>query len=470
MDKQPFISVVEQICEEKGIAKEKVLETIEMALAAAYKKDFGRKGQNIKVKFNLESGRMKVFQVKLVVDQSMLKEETEEKGDEEIEEKREEEIEGEKKVRFNPEKHILIEEFKKLPAKGLFTSEGKVLTEEKKKRIKAGEEIAFTLKVHQDFGRIAAQTAKQVIVQRIREAEREAVYDEYKDRQGEVASGIIQRIEGRNVFLDIGKALGILFPEEQIPRENYRIGQRLRAYILEVQKDSRGPTIILSRAHPKIVSQLFALEVPEIAAGTVVIKSIAREAGSRSKIAVISTEERVDPIGSMIGQKGTRVQAVINELSGEKIDIVEWSEDPAKFITAALSPAKVLDVKIDKKKGQAEAIVPEDQLSLAIGIQGQNVRLAAKLTGWKIDIVAQKTAKEKVAEREPVKGESAPGGKPDKEKKAEKEDERKPSKKKTTKKEAKTKKKDSSQEKSETRKAKKKENKKKETKETKEKK
>ena len=407
MDKQPFISVVEQICEEKGIAKEKVLETIEMALAAAYKKDFGQKGQNIKVRFDLETGRMKVFQVKLVVDQSMLREETEERSEEEIEEREEEEeeIEGEKKVRFNPEKHILVEEFKKLPAKGLFNAKGKLLTKEKKKKMKPGEEIAFALKVHQEFGRIAAQTAKQVIVQRIREAEREAVYEEYKDRQGEIVSGIIQRVEGRNVFLDIGKALGILFPEEQIPRENYRMGQRLRAYVLEVQKDSRGPTIILSRAHPKIVSQLFALEVPEIASGTVVIKSIAREAGSRTKIAVTSTEERVDPIGSMIGQKGTRVQAVINELSGEKIDIIEWSEDPAKFISAALSPAKVLDVKIDKKRGQVEAVVPEDQLSLAIGINGQNVRLAAKLTGRKIDIVGQKKAEEKVSEEKPVKKE-----------------------------------------------------------------
>jgi len=400
MDKQPFTSVIEQICEEKGIAKEKVLETIEMALAAAYKKDFGRKGQNVKVKFDLESGRMKVFQVKLVVDQSMLKEETEEKIEEEIEEKKEEDTESEKKVRFNPEKHVLVEDFKKLPAKDIFSGQGKKLTEEKKKKIKTGDEINFPLKVHQDFGRIAAQTAKQVIIQRIREAEREAVYDEYKDRQGEVVSGVIQRIEGRNIFLDIGKALGILFPEEQIPRENYRIGQRLKTYILEVQNDSRGPTIILSRAHPKIVSQLFALEVPEISAGTVVIKSIAREAGSRSKIAVSSTEERVDPIGSMIGQKGTRVQAVINELSGEKIDIIEWFEDPAKFIAASLLPAKVIEVKIDEKKNQAEAIVPEDQLSLAIGIQGQNVRLSAKLTGWKIDIAPQKAAKEKTTKKE----------------------------------------------------------------------
>lgn len=399
MDKQPFASAIEQICEEKGIAKEKVLETIELALAAAYKKDYGCKGQNITVNFDLETGQMKVFQVKLVVDESMLKKEDEEGAAEE----REEETEAEKKIRFNPEKHMMIEEFKKLPVKGMFTLKGKILTEEKKKKIKSGDEVAFTLKVHQEFGRIAAQTAKQVIIQRIREAEREAIYDEYKDRQGEIVSGIIQRMEGNNVFLDIGKALGILFPEEQIPQERYQIGQRLRAYILEVQKDSRGPTIILSRAHPKIVSQLFALEVPEIAAGTVIIKSIAREAGSRSKIAVASTEERVDPIGSMIGQKGTRVQAVINELAGEKIDIIEWSEEPAKFISAALSPAKVIEVKTAKTKNQAEVIVPEDQLSLAIGIRGQNVRLAAKLTGWKIDIVPQKPAKKKEEKKGKVK-------------------------------------------------------------------
>lgn len=406
MDKQPFVSAIEQICEEKGIAKARVLETIELALAAAYKKDYGSKGQNIRVNFDLETGQMKVFQVKLIVDESMLKkedeeekEEGEEKAAEEEKAVEEEEIETEKKIRFNSEKHIMIEDFKKLPTKGIFTPKGKILTEEKKKKIKSGDEIAFTLKVHQEFGRIAAQTAKQVIIQRIREAEREAVYDEYKDKQGEIASGIIQRIEGNNVFLDIGKALGILFPEEQIPQERYQIGQRLRTYILEVQKDSRGPTIILSRAHPKIVSQLFALEVPEIAAGTVSIKSIAREAGNRSKIAVASTEERVDPIGSMIGQKGTRVQAVINELAGEKIDIIEWSEEPIKFISAALSPAKVIEVKIDKNKNQAEVTVPEDQLSLAIGIRGQNVRLAAKLTGWKIDIVPQKPAKEEPAKK-----------------------------------------------------------------------
>ena len=388
MDKQPFISVIEQICEEKGISKEKVLETIEMSLAAAYKKEYGRKGQNIKVEFNLETGQMKVFQIKLVVDQSMLKPEKEDEDKTAKDEAAspEEETELEKKIRFNSEKHIMIEEIDKVED---------LPKTVKKKKLKPGDEIEFPLEIVQEFGRIAAQTAKQVIIQRIREAEREAIYEEYKEKEGQIASGIIQRIERDNIFIDIGKATGVLFLEEQIPREHYRIGQRLRVYINEVQKDSRGPSIILSRTHPKMVSQLFALEVPEITAGTVEIKSIAREAGSRSKIAVASTEERVDPIGSMIGQKGTRVQTVINELAGEKIDIVEWSEDPAKFISQSLSPAKVIEVKIDEKQNQAKVIVPEDQLSLAIGVKGQNVRLAAKLTGWKIDITIQEEKKGK---------------------------------------------------------------------------
>ena len=373
MDKKPFISAIEQICEEKGISEKRVLETIEMALSAAYRKEYNRKGQNIKIKFDLKTGQMEVFQVKLVVDKTMLKPEGEE--NEEIEKEDEENEEG-KKIRFNPEKHIMIEDAKK--------------------KSKAGDEIESPLEVTYDFGRIAAQTAKQVIIQRIREAERDAIYDEYKEKEGQIVSGVVQRIEKGNVFLDVGKTTGALFFEEQIPRESYRMGQRLKAYVLEVQKNSHGPTIILSRAHPKMVSHLFELEVPEISSKTVEIKSIAREAGSRSKIAVASTEERVDPIGSMIGQKGTRVQAVINELAGEKIDIIEWSEDPIKFISQALSPAKVNDVKIDKKKNEAKIIVPEDQLSLAIGIKGQNVRLAAKLTGWKIDIAAQEEKKKPI--------------------------------------------------------------------------
>lgn len=404
MDIKSFTSAIEQICEEKAISKEKVLETIEMALVAAYKKEYNRKGQNIKVKFNLETGTMKIFQVKLVVDESIIKpelpeDEIKDEGSPDsrtVEDSRSDSVgeeiipeeDGEiKKVRFNPEKHIMIKDIKKSQKKA-------------SKKYKLNDEIEYPLEVAHDFGRIAAQTAKQVIIQRIREAEREVIYDEYKEKEGEITSGIIQRIEGENIFLDIGKATGVLFPEEQIPQEHYKIGQRLKAYITEVQKDSRGPTIILSRTNPKMISQLFSLEVPEITAGTVEIKSIAREAGSRSKIAVSTTEERVDPIGSMIGQKGTRVQTVINELSGEKIDIIEWSKDPAKFISASLAPAKVIEVEIDKKKNQAKVTVPEDQLSLAIGIKGQNVRLAARLTDWKIDIIAQKPEQERPKKKE----------------------------------------------------------------------
>ncbi len=421
MENKSFASAIEQICEEKGISKDKVLETIEMALAAAYKKEYGFKGQNIKVKFDLETSKMKVFQVKLVVEESMLKSEDEEDEEVPMQDRDPDrsvgkniEEEGERKIRFNPEKHIMLDEVKKL-AKSKAKDAPKI-----KKDIAPEDEIEFPLEAKDDFGRIAAQTAKQVIIQRIREAERESVYDEYKEKEGQIAGGVVQRIENNTVFLDIGKTTGVIFPEEQIPNEHYRIGQRLRVYILEVQKDSRGPTIVLSRAHPKMVSQLFSLEVPEISGGTVEIKSIAREVGSRSKIAVTTNEERVDPIGSMIGQKGTRVQTVINELAGEKIDIIEWSDDPAKFISASLSPAKVTDVEIDKKKNEARVIVPEDQLSLAIGIKGQNVRLAAKLTGWKIDIEAQKQKSTKTKKQEEAKEKKPKKKVPKKEKKAEK--------------------------------------------------
>ncbi len=388
IEQKLFISAIEQICEEKGITREKVLETIEMALAAAYKKEYDRKGQNIKVNFNIETGDIEAFQVKLVVDESMLK--AEEDGGEDAEPSFSKEVEEEeKKVRFNPERHLMAEEVKDLSPKEKAIFDNKKLTEAKKKEIQPGSEILFPLEISSDFGRIAAQTAKQVIIQRVREAEREAVYEDFKEKEGQVISGVIQRMESGKIFIDLGKVTGILFPEEQVPQENYRIGQRMKMYISEVQKDSRGATIHLSRAHPKIVSQLFALEVPEISAGTVEIKSIAREAGSRSKIAVSSTEEKVDPIGSMIGQRGTRVQTVINELNGEKIDIVQWNEDPVKYVKQSLSPAKIIDVEINKEKNQARVIVPEDQLSLTIGIQGQNVRLAARLTGWKIDVISQ---------------------------------------------------------------------------------
>ena len=382
MDLKSFTSAIAQIAEERGISSEKVVETIELAIAAAYKKEYGKKGQIIKCKLSPETGEAKFWKVLQAVDKSMLY------SDEELEKAKDRkeglfsevsEEEGAKKVRFNPEKHIMVEEAKKI-----------------KPDVKAGEELEVSLKEEKDFGRIAAQTAKQVILQRIKETERETIFQEYKTKEGEIISGIVQRIEARNVYLDIGKTIGVLTREEQVPGEFYRPGQRLKVYILKVESTQKGPVIFLSRAYPKLISKLFELEAPEIAAGTVVIKSIAREAGSRTKIAVESKMEGVDPIGSAVGQRGTRVQAVINELGGEKIDIIEWSEEPEKYIANSLSPAKVLEVK-RLPKNKAQVIVPEDQLSLAIGKEGQNVRLAAKLTGWKIDV----RSPEKIEEEKP---------------------------------------------------------------------
>ncbi len=364
MDLKNFTSAISQIAEEKGISAERVIESIETAIAAAYKKDYGEKGQIVKAKLDQKTGGVKFWQVKTVVTEDMI---YSEKELEEIQEGKEISEEDEK-IRFNPEKHIMLEDAKK-----------------EKKTIKAGEELEIPLVPKQDYGRIAAQTAKQVVLQKIREAEREMVLAEYKEKEGEIASGIVQRIDGRNIYVDIGKTLGLMPREEQIYGEFYKIGQRLKFYILKVEETPRGPVVLLSRAYPKLISKLFELEVPEISQGQVEIKSIAREAGSRSKVAVKSNEEGIDPIGSAVGQRGTRVMAIINELGGEKVDIIEWSEDPEEFITNAISPAKVEEVRV-LPRNRALCIVPEDQLSLAIGKEGQNVRLAAKLTGWKIDV------------------------------------------------------------------------------------
>ncbi len=403
MDIKNFTSSIAQIAEEKGISPEKVLETVEMAIAAAYKKDYGKRGQFIKAKLDVESGDVKFWQIKLVVDKEMIYSDEElEKMKEsassvDVPERKGEEKENEdKKIRFNPEKHIMIEEARAIDPK-----------------IKTGENIEMALTSQQDYGRIAAQTAKQVILQRIREAERESILTEYKSKEGELISGIVQRIEGRNIFLDIGKTLGVLPREEQVPGEFYRPGQRLKVYVLKVEETSKGPIVFLSRAYPKLISRLFELEVPEISSGQVQIKAIAREAGSRSKIAAVSDVEGVDPIGSMVGQKGTRVMAVIQELGGEKIDIIEYSEEPEKYITHSLSPAKVLEVKI-MPKNKALVIVPEDQLSLAIGKDGQNVRLAAKLTGWKIDVRAPGREKEEETKAEKVEKKATEKKKPTK--------------------------------------------------------
>lgn len=387
MDLKVLNSTLEQLETERGVSKEKIIETIEDALAAAYKKDYGKKGQIIKAEFDLKTGKTEFSQIKIVVDESMIKPELEE--GEEMEEIETEVADGEeeaKKIRFNPERHIMIDEAKKI-----------------KKNIKPGEEMVFSLETKEDYGRIAAQTGKQVIIQRIREAERSSVFEEFKDREGEVVSGIIQRIEGGNIFLDLGRATAVLPREEQVWGERYRIGERIKALVFLVEQTPRGINIYLSRSHPRFLTKLFEIEVPEITSGAIEIKSTAREAGSRSKIAVVSYKEEIDPVGSCVGQKGVRVGTIISELGGEKIDIVEWSEDPDVFIANAISPAKVVEVEVKTKGKSAIVTVEEDQVSLAIGKRGQNVRLAAKLTGWKLDIrsrsgesIAQATEQGKV--------------------------------------------------------------------------
>jgi len=410
LDIKNFNAALDQLASEKGISKEKILETIDMALAAAYKRDYGKKTQIVRAKFDIATGKAEFWQVKLVVDESMIKSEEEIAEEEaakaegqEIKSERQEtreaarealgvesEIgaEGEiRKVRFNADRHIMLADAKKT-----------------KKDAKAGDELTFPLESKEDYGRIAAQTAKQVILQRVREAERDSVFDEFKEKEGEVISGIVQRVEGRLVFMDLGRTIGVLPPDEQVRGERYRIGERIKVLLLKAEKMPRGPGVYLSRSHPKLVAKLFEIEVPEIASGAVEIKNVAREAGSRTKIAVSSKEEGIDPVGSCVGQRGVRVTTVIAELGGEKIDIIPWSEDNEKFISSAISPAKALEVEIDEDIKHAKVTVAEDQLSLAIGKGGQNVRLAAKLTGYKIDIrsrtgetVAEATSEGEVA-------------------------------------------------------------------------
>ncbi len=372
-------SVINQLQEERGIPKEKLIEAIEMALATAYKKEYGKKGQIVRGKFDLNTGTVEFLQVKIVVDpEKVIFPEEEEKRQEEggeiaIDDDR---------VRFNPEHHILLADAKKI-----------------KKDAQIDEEIVFPLEQRGDYGRISAQTAKQVIIQKIREAEKTSVIAEYGKREGEIVSGTVQRIERGNIFIDMGRTTAVLPYEEQIPGERYNQGERVRGYLYKVEDNPKGIFLRVSRAHPKFLEKLFEIEAPEIANGTVEVKAIAREAGSRTKIAVASKDDHIDPVGSMVGQRGVRVSTVMSELGGEKIDIIEWSADQKKFIEDALSPAKVLKVETDEATRQAKVEVASDQQSLAIGKGGQNVRLAAKLTGWKIDI--QSAQGEAIAEATP---------------------------------------------------------------------
>ncbi len=428
LDLKSLNAALEQLEAERGIGREKIIDAIEQALATAYKKEYGKRGQIVRARFNIGTGSTAFEQVKEIVDETLVRtlEEREDEHAREVEEAEEKRIgtsplrstvskgagvkaavakggeaktepgderddsEGEEKderVNFNPEHHIFIEDARKI-----------------KRDVALGDEIVFPLEPKEDFGRIAAQTAKQVVIQKLREAERESVLGEFSGKQGEIVSGTVQRIERGNIFIDLGRTVGLLAREEQIPGERYRQGERVRAYLYAVDDSPRGVYLRLSRTHPQFLKRLFEIESPEIASGTVEVKTIAREPGSRSKIAVASSDAHVDPVGSLVGQRGVRVSTVTSELGGEKIDIIEWSEEPAAFIEDALSPARVLEVALDEADHRATATVAPEQQSLAIGKGGQNVRLAAKLTGWKIDIRSAAGSEEEKQEQKEVQG------------------------------------------------------------------
>ncbi len=336
-----FTEALEQIERDKGISKDVLIEAVEAALISSYKRNFGS-AQNVRVEIDRDTGEVNVYSRKTITDDV-------------TDDLLEIHIEDAKKFNTNYEIGDIYE--------------GKVTP--------------------RNFGRIAAQTAKQVVVQRIREAERGIVYDEFVNRESEIITGEVSRVSRGSVYISLGRTEAILGPSEQIPNEEYQHGDRLKCYIVEVKKTTKGPQILLSRTHPGLIKRLFELEVPEIHDGTVEIKSISREAGSRTKIAVDSKDPNVDSVGACVGPKGIRVQAIVNELDGEKIDIIKYSEDPAEFIASALSPAKVTSCEVDPEEKTAKVIVPDYQLSLAIGKEGQNARLAAKLTGWKIDIKSE---------------------------------------------------------------------------------
>ena len=370
MDLKALVQTVNQIAEEKGIESAKVFEAIESALASAYKKEYVKRDYNIRAKLIPETGDVKFTQIREVVDETTVNTSADDEEGESVEGYPP--AGGEVKLpRYNEHRHIFLKEALKI-----------------KPDAKLGDELEFPVQEEASFGRIAAQTAKQTILQRLREAERDSIMAEFKDREGDIVSGVIQRFERGNVYVDLGRTNGIMFANESIPGEHYRVGERLRFYVLGVQSESRIPGIILSRAHPQFVAKLFEREIPEITDGVVEIKAIAREVGSRTKVAVKSNADGVDPVGSCVGQRGTRIMAITNELGQEKLDVILWSDDPGEFVGNALNPAKVKSVEVTGSR-EARVLVADDQLSLAIGKGGQNVRLAAKLTGWKIDVRSQ---------------------------------------------------------------------------------
>ena len=365
---------IEQLAAEKELDTAQIVEAIEAALASAYKKEYNKRGEVVRCALNMKDGSAKFVQIKTVVDDTTVR--FKEEGEEESTEPARAQIIDENAEPllplYSPERHILLDEARAI-----------------KSDAQVGDELEFDLEQPaSEFGRIAAQTAKQVVLQKLREIEKDAMRKEFENKIGGLVSGVVQRVERGNVFVDLGKASGIMFYTESIPGERYRTGERLKFFLLSVQDNMRGPNLVLSRSHPRFVLKLFELEVPEVADGTVQVKGVVREAGSRTKIAVYSDNESVDPVGTCVGQRGARVLAVNSEIGSEKIDIVEWSEDMEKFVAAALLPAMVTQVELTGQR-EARVLVPEDQISLAIGRGGQNVRLAAKLTHFRIDVRSQ---------------------------------------------------------------------------------
>jgi len=401
----PIVQAIKQICDEKQLSYEAVIETVEAALAAAYRKDFGEKNQNVKISFDPETGNMRAFDVKTVVEDELYDKYV--KEEEERKKAAEEAAAAAAQGGIAPSSgHATAQgggtKGEGIPSAAQLGPDGQPLPEEPtynpklnlsltqarefKKDAEVGEELKLELEIPSAFGRMAAMTAKQVITQRLREAERNMVYNELKAQEGQLMMGVVQRREGRLLLVDLGRIAGIMPPEEQSPTEAYNPGERIKVFIKAVNQGMRGPQVIVSRASEEMVKKLFSLEIPEVSAGTVVIHNVPRKAGSRSKVAVSSTQSNIDPIGSCIGQRGTRIQTIINELGGEKVDIIQYSDDAGKYIGLALAPAKVGSVSLDEAAKVATVIVPADQLSLAIGRGGQNVRLASNLTGWKINI------------------------------------------------------------------------------------
>ena len=347
IDVKEFIGALEELEKERGISKAYLLESLEAALVTACKKNF-EQVDNVKVNIDEKTGEIRIFSFRTVVEEYP-----------------------------DPLLEISLEDARKID-----------------KNFNVGDVVNIDIRP-KDFGRIAAQTAKQVVVQKIREAERDIVFTEYNDKKGEIVTGLIQKVDDKLVVMDLGKLEGVMLKKEQIETEEYKVNDKIRGYVLSVEKGAKGvPQVLVSRSHPDFVRKLFEFEIPEIYEGLIEIKSVSRDAGSRSKVAVYSKDQNIDPVGSCVGQKGVRIQNIINELNGEKIDVIEWSEDPAVFIAAALLPAQVLAVDVKEEEKFAQVIVPDDQLSLAIGKSGQNARLAARLTNWKIDIKSESQFRE----------------------------------------------------------------------------